>query len=598
MALLIGCQKLAKSFGVRPLFTDLTFGVFDGDRIGLIGPNGAGKSTLLKMLAGLEIPNAGQLSRRGGMRVAYVAQRDEFVAGLTVREAVEERLRSEGLEEHRRSTRATIVLAQTGFTDVDVAVNMLSGGWRKRLALAREVAAEPDLLLLDEPTNHLDLEGIAWLEKFLAKASFTYVMVSHDRYLLERATNRIIELNRQFPEGNISFAVPYADFLVKKQEFLDAQSTRQEALANQVRREVEWLKRGPKARTTKANYRIDKAERLIGDLQESRYRTGQGTAVGIDFTASGRQTKKLVELIGVEKSLGGQRLFQDLSVILSPGTRLGLLGRNGSGKSTLLRLITGQLNPDVGTVRRADELRIATFDQHRDALDQRMTLRQALSPTGDTVLYRGRPIHVSAWAKRFLFRTEQLNQPVSDCSGGEQARILIAHLMLRPADILLLDEPTNDLDIATLEVLEESLTEFPGAIVLVTHDRAMLDRICTTLIGLDGRGNSAEFAAVEQWIAWMEAGETKKQEPPAAARAQAKNTSSLSTKEKRELERMEATIAKAEQAVAEQRKEIERPAVSSDPEALHAACERLHAAELAVEKAYARWQELESRTIS
>ncbi len=356
-----------------------------------------------------------------------------------------------------------MLLGKVGFADAEQAVDSLSGGWRKRLSIARELIRGPDLLLLDEPTNHLDLEGILWLEKLLANAPFSFLLVSHDRYFLENATNRIVELSSAYADGYLSTNGTYSDFLVKREEYLGAQAARQQSLAGQVRREIEWLHRGAKARTTKAKGRIQQAGQLMQDLSDLKTRNAQSGAAKIDFVASNRQTRKMLAAKNVSKSFGGRQLFSGLDLVLSPGTKLGLLGPNGSGKSTLIRLLAGQDSPDAGEIWRAEQLRIVLFDQSRRQLDKSQTLRDALSPTGETVSYRGSSMHVTAWAARFLFRKEQLDLPVGDLSGGEQARVLIAQLMLQPADLLILDEPTNDLDISSLEVLEESLSDFPGA---------------------------------------------------------------------------------------------------------------------------------------
>jgi ATP-binding cassette subfamily F protein uup len=507
MGIFLSCQGLTKSFGVRPLFENLSLGLFEGERTGLIGPNGAGKSTLLKILAGVETADEGKLAPRRGLRVGYLAQQDRFELadeGWTVRDELTASLQGLNLEDYEIDMRVEAGIEQAGFANADQLVSKLSGGWRKRLAILAQVVREPDLLLLDEPTNHLDLDGVLWLEKFLGSLRFAFLTVTHDRRFLERVCNRIIELNKRYEGGHFSSAGNYSDFLEKRAALFSAQETLADTMANTVKGEIAWLRKGPKARSTKQQARIDRAGEMIGELAELKYRNAQGRGADIDFTGSERQSKSLVRLLKVEKSMGGRKLFGPLDLQLGPGDRLGLLGENGSGKSTLLKMLTGQLSPDAGEVRQADKLEVVTFDQHREQLDMTMSLKQALCGNGEHVDYKGSRIHVYGWATRFLFRNEQLDYPLSRLSGGEQSRVLIARLMLKHADILLLDEPTNDLDLQSLEILESSMMEFPGALVLVTHDRYLLDRVSKEILALDGKGGSNYFADLSQWEDWKE----------------------------------------------------------------------------------------------
>jgi ABC transport system ATP-binding/permease protein len=599
MTLLLNCKSLSKSFGVRPLFRDISIAFDDAERTGLIGPNGSGKTTLLKILAGLETPDTGTVDTRRQLKLGYLPQEDVFPTGLTVGQVVEGALADTHLDEHERSTRAAILLGKVGFADPSQQVDTLSGGWKKRLALARELIREPDLLLLDEPTNHLDLEGILWLEKLLSGASFAFVLVSHDRYFLENVTNRVVELNAAYADGYLSINGSYSDFLVRREEYLEAQAAQEQALASRVRREVEWLKRKAKARTTKAKGRIDQADRMMADLADlkSRNAAGAGPQVQIDFSATDRKTRKLLTAKGVAKSLGGRVLFRDLNLVLSPGMKLGLLGPNGSGKTTLIRLLAGNEQPDAGEVWRADGLKVVLFDQSRAQLDKSVTLRRALSATGDVVSYRGSSMHITGWAKRFLFRSEQLDMPVGNLSGGEQARVLVARLMLQPADLLILDEPTNDLDIPSLEVLEDSLQDFPGALVLVTHDRFMLDRVSSELLALDGKGGAKWFAGFDQWQAAQEEAERTPapQAKPAPRAAKADGPRKLTYMEQRELEQIEGRIMEAEEALHAYQRRLEDPAVLRDRDKLHECCTNVDAAQKNVADLYARWEELEAR---
>jgi ATP-binding cassette subfamily F protein uup len=604
---IINVQEISKAFGANPLFQNVSFTVTEGDRIGLIGPNGSGKSTLLRILAGDEDPDSGEVAFRKRLRVSYVEQDSQFKSGATVRSVVEDAMERGKVHSTERGTRFAETLGRAGFEDLEAQAASLSGGWQKRLAIVEALVQAPDIVLLDEPTNHLDLAGIEWLEEVLAQAAFASVIVSHDRYFLENIATDMAELSRVYPDGILRVRGSYSTFLEKKEEFLQAQSKRQEALENLVHNEIEWLRRGAKARTRKSKARIGKANELIGDLADLNMRTRTATAQ-IDFTASDRKTKRLIELedlsyqIPVAKS-EPRTLFEKLNFVLTAGMRVGLVGPNGSGKTTLLRLLRGELTPTGGAITRAEWLRIVYFDQTRE-LDTNVTLRRALAPEGDSVIYQDRVVHVASWAAKFLFTGEQLNQSVERLSGGERARVLIAQLMLQPADVLLLDEPTNDLDIPTLEILEESLLEFRGSLVLVTHDRYMLDRVSTIVLGLNGQGGAESFADYSQWEIWQaESRQSSKGEARSTPRsATSGEASSAKTKlsylEAREYASIEERVAEAEKALQEKREQLEDPAIASDGPRLLAAHAEMEEAQDNVDKLYARWSELEKKKSS
>lgn len=597
--LIFNAQSISKSFGATSLFRDISFTVEDGDRIGLIGPNGSGKSTLLKILAGEIEPDSGEVSVRKLARLSYVAQDSDFPAGQAVRMVMETALEKAGVPHDEWESRLRELLGRAGFSDFGTEAITFSGGWRKRLAIVEALVQQPDVLLLDEPTNHLDLAGIEWLEGVLSSAPCACVVISHDRYFLENVAIEMAELNRVYPDGLLRTNGRYSDFLEKKEEFLAAQARRQEALENRVRIEKEWLRRGPKARTTKSKARIDKANELIEELSDLSGRRQTRTA-GIDLNATDRQTKRLVELEDVTYSAGSQ-LFDGLNFAITAGMRVGLVGPNGSGKTTLLRLLSGQLEPEAGSIRRANLLKVAYFEQNR-AIDGSLTLRRALVPDSDSVVYQGRVIHVAAWAARFLFTGEQLNQPVSRLSGGERARVLIANLMLQPADLLLLDEPTNDLDIATLEILEESLLEYPGALVLVTHDRYLLDRISNVVLGLDGEGNAESFADYFQWGEWISSRKQNKErasrQAAGPAPAQQSARKKLSYLEAREWASIEERITSAEGELQAKRALLEDPRIAVDAARLQTVLAETEAAQSAVDALYKRWAELEAKQAS
>jgi ABC transport system ATP-binding/permease protein len=599
---IINAQKLSKRYGLAPLFEDISFTVSEGERIGLIGPNGSGKSTLLEILVGRVKPGTGEVAIRKGAKLSFVEQISQFPPESTCRSVIEAALQRSGVSEQDLSFRAEEALSRAGFTDFETHAAALSGGWRKRLAVVEGLVQDPHILLLDEPTNHLDLAGIKWLEELLEDAAFACVVVSHDRYFLENVANDMVELDRIYQDGFLRVKGKYSHFLEAKEAYLHAQGNRQEALENRVHTEIEWLRRGPKARTTKSKSRIDKAHKMIGELADLNARTKTLTAK-IDFSAWNRQTKQLIVLDGVSYSIGGRSLFRDINFTVTSGMRIGLVGPNGSGKTTLLRLLRGEIEPTSGTVRKADSLRIVYFDQNRE-LDPNLTLRRALAPDSDSVIYQDRVTHVASWAARFLFNAEDLNRAVGRLSGGERARVLVAQLMLQPADVLLLDEPTNDLDIPTLEILEENLLEYRGALVLITHDRYMLDRVSTVVFGLDGLGPSERFADYSQWDSWQiaqsaefiakPAAETKRapkqsEIPPAPAKTKLTHT------ESRELASIEKQIAKAEQTLVARRAALEDKEIASDASRLQTAFAEMEAAQKSVDNLYQRWSELDRK---
>ena len=594
---LLSCDSLTKAFGGPPLFEGLSFALQEGDHLGLVGPNGAGKSTLLKILGGLETQDSGSCNRRKGIRIGYVPQTPVFAPGKTAEEIVAEAVATDHrLDDHERQRCVSQALGKAGFLDPGVPTDHLSGGWRARLAIAREIARMPDLLLLDEPTNHLDIDSILWLESLLRDEAGAFVVVSHDRYFLERVARRMLEINRLHELGLFQVTGTYADFLEARDAALSNQAAYRDTLAGLVRREVAWLRRGAKARTSKSKARIQSAERSIEKLQQANARS-VAPSVDLEFASSGRKTRRLWSGEGLRIALGGTTIIERLDLLLAPGMRCGVIGPNGSGKTTLLRTVVGEIAPASGTIQRAEGLRVVYFDQNRDSLDPTLTLKRALAPEGDNVIYRERELHVAAWAKRFLFQPAQLETQVSRLSGGERARIVLARMMLQPADLLVLDEPTNDLDIPSLEVLEEALLEFPGALMLVSHDRYLLDRVSTQVIALDGRGGAQHFADYDQWEESrpLQAPPKKSAPRPAAAKAPKAAAKRLSYLEQREWDGMEAAVLEAEARLTEARGRAEDPAIATDALLLQRRLSELEDLQARVDRLYARWAALDEK---
>ena len=600
MTVLFNAQTIAKAFGDDTLFTDLSFDLKEGEKLGLIGMNGSGKSTLLRIIAGITLPDEGEVSLKPGLIPAYLAQEDDLDPNQTVEQILYSALAPFGLDDKERHRRVNQGLGKGGFTDPAQKVSLLSGGWRKRLAIVRALSLEPDLLLLDEPTNHLDIAGVLWLESILKAGQFSFVLVSHDRTFLENVCSHTMEIARYFDRGYFKIQGQYRLFEKEREKYLEAQVKRQASLASKMRREEEWLRQGAKARSTKAKYRIEQASVLRQELSEVKNRNRQTAKVDIDFSATGRQTKKLIRVHNLTKGFDGQPLFSGLTFELGPGFCLGVVGENGSGKSTFLSLVEQKTDPDRGTVKWAENLKVAVFDQNRTKLDPEHTLREALNPEGgDAVMFKGRSLHVVSWAKRFLFMPDQLDMPVKRLSGGEKARIILAGLMRQPADVLLLDEPTNDLDILSLEVLETSIREFPGAVVIVSHDRYLMDNICHRILYLDKGHDPVFFRNFDQIMTARKdrtsSGREKKAPTDKKTAAPKKKKSGLTYKDQFELDHIEEKILEAESDVAELTEEVQAPEVVSDPVRLTDVCARLEQAESLVQSLYDRWEELEAK---
>ena len=618
---LLSAHQISKQWTAKPLFESLSLSVQFGERLGIVGPNGSGKSTLVKILSGQIEPDDGRLSMSRGLRLSYVGQRDLFDPKMSVHQALRATLETTTDFVDEELYKVDVALDSALLSDhSEVQIGSLSGGQRRRLAIVEALLTDPELVFFDEPTNHLDLNGLLWLEEILNTSNFAWVMVTHDRYVLESCAVRIIEVDGRYPNGLLSCDGNYSDFKAHRQAFEEDRRKKAQTVATKVRKEKEWLSRAPKARSTKSSARVDEANRLIGELDRLNEQGLQATA-NISFTGSERQSKKL---IWCEKPLtlayGEHVVAQDLDVTLSPHLRLGIVGPNGSGKSTIIKALLGQLSPISGHLKQLDGLQLVHFSQSREELNEDWTVRRALSDQGDTVIYNGKPIHTAGWARRFLFEPSQLNSKVADLSGGERARLLIARLMLTAADVLILDEPTNDLDIPTMEILEQSLLEFPGCIVLVSHDRYLLGQVCNQFLGLLGGGKVHTFGSYSQWLeAWNKgnhadsAASKSRSSSPASSNSvteeglnrledagkdsvsRSPGTVKLSYKEQREFDGLEAAIASAEKRLEEAQKQMERPDFVSSADKLSKACLAAEASKAEVDRLYARWAELEDK---
>jgi ATP-binding cassette subfamily F protein uup len=586
----INIKDIVKRFGAQTLFDGLSMSIEPNDRLAIIGPNGVGKSTLLKIIAGSEIADSGALSCQRDLRVSYVSQTEAFVENRSVLSICMQSASDAGVIESDVLRVAHGALAAMGLHDPELQTGAMSGGQKKRLQIAVGLSEEPDVLLLDEPTNHLDIESIIELEAFLRRSSFAWVVISHDRWFLENAVSRIIEINPAFPNYVLGIDGGYSDYLEKRSLFLSSESKSQNSLENKVRTEQAWLRQGAKARSTKSKKRTRDAYGMMNSLKLVRSRLKE-RQVQLEFTSSDRRTKKLAEFFNVSKSFEDKCVFEGLDLKLLAGEAIGVLGKNGSGKSTIVKLLAGDLKPDTGTIKLADGLEISHFRQFSEAVEERVTLKEYLAPDSDGVVYQGKEVHVVSWARRFDFSFEQLQQPFSRLSGGEKARARIARLMLETPDILILDEPTNDLDIATLEMLEQSLTDFKGALVLVSHDRFMINRVCDRFLGLDSCGGVEIYADYEQWEREV-LGATASKESQTKAKKERGAAKKLSYKEQRELNMMEESIAQAEQEMDQFQAQI---SAEIDPSKLQAISESLAEVQARVENMYSRWQELEDK---
>lgn len=600
--ILISAHKIEKSFADRTLFTELSLGVEGAERVGLVGPNGAGKSTLLKILAGETDADGGTVSRKKGLRLGFVHQTPVFQPNATILSTVLEKC--EHPDDSMMRAYELISLLELSRFGFDFPVEQLSGGWKKRLALARELALDPELLFMDEPTNHLDISGILWLEEYLANAPFAVVLITHDRLFLQRVTNRIVDIDPRNPNFILSVKGDYAQYLETKEQELAALKRQEQVQKNRLRRETEWLSRGALARQTKQKARIESAGELKVSVQNLKEKN-RARVTEIEFGEAAHSPRKLIEAKNLKKAFGDRPLFQDVNLLITPKTRLGLLGDNGCGKSTLIKVLLGLEKSDEGQVKLADNLSVAYFEQSSETLNPELSVLKNILDEGDYVFFQGQPVHVRSYLDRFYFSGHKAELPVKKLSGGEQARLRIAKLMLKQAQVLVLDEPTNDLDSDTLDSLEDSLKDFNGAVILVTHDRYFLDAVANQILAFPpaefGETQLQKFANYFQFERWFF--EEKNRKPAAAKGTAVESTAKkekgkrLSFNEKFELENMEATILKLETELAELTKQSEEATSTQASDHKKQAEIHIKIAELQTEldRKFERWTELEAR---
>jgi ATP-binding cassette subfamily F protein uup len=635
---IITLQSVKKDFGIKEILKDATFSIDANDKVGLIGTNGSGKSTLLKMIAGLESIDGGQILSNSGSKIIYLPQQPDVDENRTVLEqvfadsgehtnlvreyeelsdklahypedsqlmsrlsTVMQKMDSTGAWE--LETNAKIILTKLGIADFDVKVGTLSGGYRKRIALATALLAEPDVLLMDEPTNHLDALSVEWLQSYLNRFRGALFLITHDRYFLDKVTNRIIEIDR----GDIyTYSGNYSYYLEKKALAEESAVSSQRKHQGILRRELEWLKRGPKARSTKQKARIERAHAL----RDTEFKQAQGK---VDISTVGRRIgKKVIELNHITKAYNDRTLINNFTYEFSPEDRIGIIGGNGAGKSTLMNIITGRIPPDSGTVEIGSTIHIAYFDQHSEELleavneDQRVI--DYIKEEGEFIkIADGTKITASQMLERFLFPGNQQYAPIHKLSGGEKRRLFLLRLLIGAPNVLILDEPTNDLDVQTLAVLEDYLEDFAGCVIVVSHDRYFLDRTVDTIFALEEGGNlwqypgnysvyldykKAEEAAAQQEVAnTQEKPKNPTEEKLPSPETETKKRRRLSNWEKREFEQLEGKITQLEDEKAATEKALVNVAAGNYTQ-VQKLYEQVETLKKAIDVATERWLEL------
>jgi ATP-binding cassette subfamily F protein uup len=596
---LIALKNAELAFGLTPLLDGASLAMQAGDRIGLIGRNGTGKSSLLSALVGTLPLDAGEVQRKPGLVIASVEQEPVLPPAETLRESLVLRGDFANMHDERqlwaREARLNEFL-QRFSVNPDSAPASVSGGERKRAALALAFAMAPDLMLLDEPTNHLDVEGIETLEGLLQR-NVTCVVITHDRRFLDQVANSIAELDRGILR---TFPGNYSVYEERKAEINVAEDLAHRRFEKFWAQEEVWIRKGVEARRTRNEGRVKRLEHLREERAARRERIGQ---IKLTVDTGERSGKLVAELENVGKSFGGRAILDDVSLRVMRGDRVGLLGPNGAGKTTMIKLIVGALEPDSGRVRRGTNLQVAYFDQLRDQLDPERTLAETVSPGSDWVQIGENRKHISSYLQEFLFDSRRANAPIRMLSGGERNRLLLARLFARPANMLVLDEPTNDLDIDSLELLETMLVDYTGTLLLVSHDRAFLDNVVTSLLVLEGNGRVQDFVGgYSDWERWRdESRRAPPVQPSAAGRAAPPAPSlappkrKLSYKDQRELAALPAQLEALEARKTALTAETLDPGFYSQPHAAVAAkLQQIAAVDAEIEVAFNRWTELEN----
>ncbi len=624
----ITLKDIALSFGGLPLLNGIDLQIEPGERVCLVGRNGEGKSSLMKILAGEIEPDRGEITRQKGLRVARLTQEVPVGLGGTVYEVVAAGLgemfgllaryhavshllqtdHSEAvlaeLEEAQHALdaahgwqaqqRVETVLSRLSLPP-DQEFTSLSGGLKRRVLLARALVSEPDLLLLDEPTNHLDIEAINWLEEFLLSFSATLLFVTHDRMLLQKIATRIVELDR----GRLtSWPGNFATYLQRKQEALETEASQSHKFDKKLAQEEAWIRQGIKARRTRNEGRVRALVALRRERSERRTQSGKARIQMQDAERSG---KLVASLKDVSFYYSATPIIKGLTAAIMRGDKVGIIGPNGAGKSTLLKLLLGQLEPTQGTISLGTRIESCYFDQNREQLDPEKTVAENVTDGGDTVLVGGQPRHIISYLQDFLFAPDRTRSPVRVLSGGEKNRLLLAKLFTQPFNVLVMDEPTNDLDVETLELLEELLLDYQGTLLLVSHDRAFLNNVVTSTLVFEGEGRVEEYAGgYDDWLlqraqapspaARQEKNEKKETPPPKKAAAK-----KLSYKEERELEALPSRLEEMEAELEALHQQLGDPALyQKDPSAIPQIQKRLEALEQELKKAYGRWETLEA----